>query len=104
MAMFKWGGMYINPEEVSAIFVSKDGTVGHPFYMTVHLRDGKEYKTNYATESGRDKDAARLAREIDRMQVEPVTRHQIEELIDKAKGAIRRDIKALREDLKGADG
>lgn len=104
MAMFKWGAMYINPEEVAAIFVSKDGTVGHPFYMTVHLKDGKEYKTNYATESGRDKDAARLAREIDRMQVEPVTRYQIEELIDKAKSAIRRDIKALREDLKEADG
>ena len=104
MAMFKWRAMYINPEEVAAIYVSKDGTQGYPFYMTVHMRDGKEYQVNYATESGRDKEAARLAREIDRMQVEPVTRYQIEEMIDKAKGAIRRDIKALREALKAGDG
>lgn len=104
MAMFKWGGMYINQEEVAAIYVNKDGTQGHSFYMTVHMRDGKEYRMNYATESGRDKDAARLAREIDRTQVEPVTRYQIEEMIDKAKGAIRRDIKALREELKAGDG
>lgn len=65
------------------------------------MRDGKEYQTNYATERGRDVDAARLAQEIGRMQPEPVTKLQVETMIDKAKGAIRRDIKALRDDLKG---
>lgn len=101
MAMFKWNGMYINPMDVSAIYVNRDGTAAHPFGMVVHLRDGKEYQTNYATERGRDVDAARLAQEIGRMQPEPVTRLQVEIMIDKAKGAIRRDIKALRDDLKG---
>ena len=99
MAMFKWGGMYINPQDVAAIYTNRDSSQGHPFYMTVHLRNGKEFRTNYHDEGARDIDAAKLARWVDNMQPDPITRVEIEDLLDRLKGAIRRDIKALREDF-----
>lgn len=96
MAMFKWSGIYINPQDVAAIYTDTDSTKPLPFYMTVHLRDGKEYRMNYAKESARDADANRLASQVNRFMPEPVTRSEIEELMDKMKGAVRRDIKALQ--------
>ena len=99
MAMFKWGGMYINPQDVTAIYANRDSSQGHPFYMTVHLRNGKEFRMNYQNEGARDIDAAKLACLVDKTQQDPITRADVEDLLDRLKGALRRDIKALREDL-----
>ena len=99
MAMFKWSGIYINPQDVAAIYPDTDSTKPLPFYMTVHLRDGKEYRMNYAKESARDADANRLASQVNRFMLEPVTRNEIEDLLDKLKGAVRRDIKALQMEI-----
>ena len=104
MSMFKWGGyFYINPEEVAAISMGSDGSNTHPHYMTVHLRSGKEYRVNYQTSSARDTDAQRLAQAINRLRPDPVSRYEMESLIDRAKDALRRDIKALRKDLQAKD-
>lgn len=99
MAMFKWGGAYINPDDVTAIFTSTDSRQSRPFYMAVRLRDGKEYQMSYQTESSREVDAARLANLVNRRQPDPVSRAEIEGLLDRLKGALRRDIKALREEI-----
>lgn len=105
MAMFKWGGyFYINPGEVAAISMGSDGGNTHPHYMTVHLRTGKEYRVNYSTASARDTDAQRLAQAVNRLLPDPVSRYEMENLIDRAKESIRRDIKALRKDLQAKDG
>lgn len=105
MAMFKWSNcFYINPEEVAAISAGTDGSNTHSHYMTVHLRTGKEYRVNYSTASARDADAHRLAQAVSRTQPDPVSRYEMETLIDHAKDAIRRDIKALRKELKEKEG
>ena len=96
MAMFKWSGFYINPADVSAITTGIDQKQSNAHYMTVHLRDGKEYRMNYARADARDVDAARLAGMVGRLQPEPVTRSELDDLLGKAKDAIRRDIRALR--------
>lgn len=105
MAMFKWSNcFYINPEEVAAISTGTDGSSTHPHYMTVHLRSGKEYRVNYTTASARDTDAQRLSQAVTRIRPDPVSRYEMETLIDRAKDTLRRDIKALRKELKEKDG
>lgn len=104
MAMFKWGGyFYINPEEVAAISMGADSGNTHAHYMTVHLRTGKEYRVNYSSASARDADAHRLAQAVNKVMPDPVSRYEMESLIDRAKDALRRDIKALRKDLQAKD-
>lgn len=100
MSMFQWGGcFYINPGDVAAIGVGSDSSSTHSHYMTVHLRTGKEYRVNYDTASARNADAQRLAQAVNRAQPDPISRYEIEALLDRAKDAVRRDIKALRKDL-----
>ena len=102
--MFKWSSyFYINPEEVAAISTGTDSSNSHPHYMTVHLRSGKEYRVNYSTISARDTDAHRLAQAVNRILPDPVSRYEMENLIDRARDALRRDIKALRKDLQAKD-
>jgi len=99
MAMFKWSGFYINPADVSAILTGTDPKQGNAHYMVVCLRNGKEFRTNYERAAARDVDAERLAFQVNRLQAEPVTRYELEDLLDKVKGALRRDIKALRDGI-----
>ena len=101
--MFKWSGIYVNPQDVTAIYTARDGSGPHPFYMVVHLRDGKEYRLNYSSERNRDADASQLANMVSKMQPVPVTYDEIESLLDKVKSAIRRDVKALRAELTSAE-
>lgn len=104
MAMFVWNGFYINPLDVSAISTGTDNRQSLAHYMVVHLRDGKEYRVNYAGDRARNIDAARLANMVGALQVEPVTRNELRDLLDKAKDAVRRDIRALREEIKKETG
>lgn len=98
MSMFKWGATYINPADVVLINVGTDSSKAQAFYMVVRLRnDSVEYKLYYATASARDTDVARLAALVAKYQEEPVTKDQVEAIVNKAKDAIRRDIKALHE-------
>lgn len=99
MAMFKWSGFYINPADVSAILTGTDPKQGNAHYMVVCLRNGKEFRTNYERAAARDVDADRLASLVSRLQPDPVSRNELEDLLDKVKGAIRRDIKALRDEI-----
>ena len=104
VAMFKWSGFYINPADVSAIATGADSSQSYPHYMIVHLHDSKEYRVNYVREEARNADAIRLAREVDRCQPEPLSAYKVEDLLDRMKGAIRRDIKALREEVMKGGG
>lgn len=97
--MFKWSGIYINPSDVAAINTGTDSSKSSPFYMTVILRGGQEFRTFYAAESARDYDSARLAQEVSKLYAEPVTKEDVESIVSKAKDAIRRDIKALRSEV-----
>lgn len=98
MSMFKWGSAHINPADVVLINVGTDSSKPQAFYMVVRFRnDSTEYKLQYSTASARDTDAARLAALVTKYQEEPVTRDQVEAIVNKAKDAIRRDIKALHE-------
>ena len=100
MSMFRWSNcFYINPEDVAAISTGSDGSSTHPHYMTVHLRSGKEYRVNYSAPSSRDADAQRLAQAVNKARPDPVSRYEMETMIDRAKESIRRDVKALRKDL-----
>ena len=101
MAMCCFSGLYINPADVSAIFTGTDSTQANAYYMTVHLRDGKEYKVAYSKDTARDADALRLSRAVNFQMTRPVTIEDVKEELDKMKGALRRDIKALREVLLG---
>ena len=96
MAMFKWGDSYINPEDVSCIFNKNNGSIEYPFCMSVRLRYGGEYSLSYKRKADRDADAARLANLVSRRSPDPISRYEVEGLLDKVKNAIRRDIKALR--------
>ena len=100
MAMFKWSGMYINPGDVVSITTGTDSRQDYPFSMTVGLRNGREFKTNYAKASARDLDAGRLADCVGRIQPEPVTSYEMELIVNRLKDTIRRDIKNLRQELK----
>lgn len=99
MGMFRWSGMYVNPDDVTAIYKGYDAGKAHPYYMTVYLRNGTEYRVNYLKDTDRNYDAEKLANLVNTLHPDPVTRNEIEDLLDRLKGAIRRDIKALREDL-----
>ena len=98
MSMFKWGATYINPADVVLINVGTDSSKPMAQYMVVRLRnDSTEYRMHYSTVSARDTDAARLAALVNKYQPEPLTKDQVEAIVNKAKDAIRRDIKALHE-------
>ena len=97
MAMFHWQSVYINPADVAVIHCGTDSTKGHSAYMKVELKSGKEYRMNYATASARDLDAHRLSEMVNRY-IEPcVTRNEVDDIVRRARDAIRRDIRGLME-------
>lgn len=98
------GIYYINPQDVAAIRTETSTIDAYPFVMTVVLRNGKELTIKYAKMGARDEEARRLYRAVEAFYPEPVTLREIENLLDKVKGAIRRDIKSLREDVEKALG
>lgn len=102
--MVKLSGIYINPHDVSAIYTGVNNKDSYPFYVTVLMRNGKEYSVKYTKEGNRDADAQRLSRSVAIFYQAPVTLREVENLLDKMKGAIRRDIKALREEVEKASG
>ena len=99
MALCRFSGLYLNPADVAAIFTGTDSTQANAYYMNIHLRDGKEYKLTYGKETSREADAIRLSKAVNLQMAEPVTIDDVKDELDKVKGAIRRDIKALREAL-----
>lgn len=99
MSMFKWSGFFINPEDVAAISTGTDSRETYAHHMTVHLRNGREFRMNYSSASARDADAQRLAQAVNKVRPDPVSRYEMENMIDRAKESIRRDVKALRKDL-----
>lgn len=98
------GIYYINPQDVAAIHTETNAKDTHPFIMTVVLRNGKELSIKYAKVGARDEEARRLSRAVEVFYPDPVTLREIENLLEKVKGAIRRDIKALREEVEKAPG
>ena len=99
--MYEWGGDYINPAEVEMITKGKNAGSEYPYTMTVYMKGGRQLSKCYKIVADRN-DAARQLSVIVNMYIQsdrPATLREVESIVNKAKEAIRRDIKKLREEM-----
>lgn len=102
--MYEWGGDYINPAEVEMITKGKNACSEYPYTMTVYMKGGRQLSKSYKNEAQRNDAAGKLSVLVETYikRSMPLTRYETECIVDRAKEAIRRDIKKLREEMRSS--
>lgn len=66
--MVDFNGQYFAVDQINMIECGASGDNGHPYKLTVILRDGTRYSVKYVDEKYRNREAAALARRVENEQ------------------------------------
>lgn len=105
--MIQFDSRYLKCDEIAYMTKGASGRDEYPYRITVRMKDGTGFSTDYVSEMHRDNDLRRLIKSIEyhEKQTLPVsqatTKLLIQMEISREVAKVRRDIKALRKGLEG---
>ena len=81
--LYNFNGTLLNVADIVTVSTSKGQRAEYPFVLTVAMRNGQQFAVSYHNE-------------IDRSVVNPVTRYEVESIVEKYIRRVRADFRPLK--------
>lgn len=81
--LYNFNGTLLNTADIVTVSTSKGQRAEYPFVLTVAMRNGQQFAVSYRNE-------------IDRSVVNPVTRYEVESIVEKYIRRVRADFRPLK--------
>lgn len=101
--LYNFNGTLINVADIVYVSPTKGQRAEYPFMLTVALRNGQQFAVSYRDEASRRKETYDIARAFERSIPEPVSRYEIESIVQKFADKIRNDIRPIKKFVKDGE-
>ena len=98
--LYNFNGTLLNVADIVTVSTSKGQRADYPFVLTVTMRNGQQFAVSYHNEVGRTQEVNRIARAFDCSVVNPVTRYEVESVVEKYINRVRADLRPLKKFVK----
>lgn len=94
--MYDFNGTFINAAEIVSVANKSSGNPAYPFQLVVTLKSGSQFAVNYKDEFSRKAEAQRIARFHDNTCPDPVSRWELQSILDSQTAKLLRYIREIR--------
>lgn len=94
--MYDFNGNFINAAEIVSVSSRDSGNPTYPFQLVVTLKSGGQFAVNYKDKFSRTKEAQQIARFHDNTCPDPVSRWELQSLLDSQTAKLLRYIREIR--------
>lgn len=94
--LYNFNGTLLNVADIVTVSTGKGQRAEYPFVLTVAMRNGQQFAVNYRNEVDRIQEVNAIARAFDRSVVTPVTRYEVESIVEKYIKRVRADLRPLK--------
>lgn len=94
--LYNFNGTLLNVADIVTVSTSKGQRAEYPFVLTVAMRNGQQFAVSYRNEVDRIREIHEIARAFDRSVVNPVTRYEVESIVEKYIKKVRADLQPLK--------
>ena len=94
--LYKVGQHYLNLDEVESVIADKSGDPKFPYALTINMKSGHNVTRWYASEAVRDSTAAEVARLHSFAYPGPVTRYELDTVVNKEVSKVRNDVRTIK--------
>lgn len=101
--LYNLNGTLLNVADIVTVSTSKDQRAERPFVLTVTMRNGQRFAVSYRNEVDRIREVNGITRAFDRSVVNPVTRYEVESIVEKYIRRVRDDLRPLKKFAKESD-
>lgn len=98
--LYNFNGTLLNVADIVTVTSSKGQRSEYPFVLTVAMRNGQQFSVCYRNEVDRTREVNAIARALDRSVVNPVTRYEVESIVEKYIKKVRADLQPLKKFVK----
>lgn len=98
--LYNFNGTLLNVADIVTVTSSKGQRSEYPFVLTVAMRNGQQFSVCYHNEVDRTREVNAIARALDRSVVNPVTRYEVESIVEKYIKKVRADLQPLKKFVK----
>lgn len=101
--LYNLNGTLLNVADIVTVSTSKGQRAECPFVLTVTMRNGQRFAVSYRNEVDRIREVTGITRAFDRSVVNPVTRYEVESIVEKYIRRVRDDLRPLKKFAKESD-
>lgn len=101
--LYNLNGTLLNVADIVTVSTSKCQRAEFPFVLTVTMRNGQRFAVNYRNEVDRIREVNGITRAFDSSVVNPVTRYEVESIVEKYIRRVRDDLRPLKKFAKESD-
>lgn len=94
--LYNLNGTLLNVADIVTVSTSKGQRAEYPFVLTVTTRNGQQFAVSYHNEVDRIRDVNGITQAFNRSVVNPVTRYEVESIVEKYIRRVRADLRPLK--------
>lgn len=94
--LYKVGQDYLNLDEVESVLSGKSGNPQYPYELTITMKSGHKITRWYSSEGQRNSVGAEVARLHSFAYPGPVTRYELDTVVNKEVGKVRNDVRTIK--------
>ncbi len=94
--LYNFNGNLLNVADIVTVTTSKGQRTDYPFVLTVAMRNGQQFAVSYRNEVDRRREVNEIARAFDCSVISPVTRYEVECIVEKYIKKVRADLQPLK--------
>lgn len=100
--LYRFNNNLINVTEISSVYSTKGSNRDYPYDLTVRMKDGHTIGVCYRTEEARNTELWNIQTAFRSAVAEPITRMEVDNLLNKYTEKIRRELRVIKNMLKGS--
>lgn len=94
--MYDFNGNFINAAEIVSVVSRDSGNPTYPCQLVVTLKSGVQFAVNYKDKFARTEEARRIARFHDNTCPAPVSRYELQSLLDSQTSKLLRYVREIK--------
>ena len=94
--LYNLNGTLLNAADIATVSTSQGQRVEYPFVLTVTMRNGQQFAVSYRNEVDRIRDVNRITRAFNCSVANPVTRDEVESIVEEYIRRVRADLQPLK--------
>mgnify|MGYP007115460550 CR=1 FL=1 len=98
--LYNFNGNLVNVADIVTVTTSKSQNSEYPFILTVAMRNGQHFAVSYRTDADRRREINQIARSFELSVETPVSRYELETVVEKYIKKVRADIQPLKKLVK----
>lgn len=94
--LYNFNGNLVNVADIVTVITSNGQNPTYPFVLTVTMRNGQHIAVNFRTDADRRREINQIARSFELSVETPVSRYELETIVEKYIKKVRADLQPLK--------